>query len=91
LKKRFEVCGTQFEIQNQSMNEEQPTGAHGGGIPPGWDFPEARAAAAEGLDLWLLDSSLKMTPWQRIEENFGLVGLADMVRAALDRGKTANT
>jgi hypothetical protein len=69
------------------MAEEKQIGAHGGGIPPGWDFPEAREAAEKGLDLWLLDSNLKMSPWQRIEENFGVVALADMLRAGLQKAK----
>ena len=64
------------------MTDEQPIGAHGGGIPPGWDFPEAREAAKNGMDLWLLDSSLKKTPWQRIQENFEVAAFAE----ALSRG-----
>lgn len=69
------------------MADEKQLGAHNGGIPPGWDFPEARAAAEEGIDLWLLDSSLKMSPWQRIEENFRFVALADLLRAGLEPAK----
>ena len=72
------VCG---------MEDQKQIGAHGGGIPPGWDFPEARQAAEEGLDLWLLDTSLKQTPWQRIEENFGVVALGDMLREGLKKAK----
>lgn len=71
------------------MEDQKQIGAHGGGIPPGWDFPEARKAAEEGLDLWALDSSLKMTPWRRIEENFGVVVLADMLRRGLKKTKAA--
>lgn len=67
------------------MPEEKPIGAHGGGIPPGWDFPEAREAAEQGLDLWLLDSSLRKTAWERIEENFAIVALADMLSRGLKK------
>ena len=49
------------------MPDEKHLGAHGGGIPPGWDFPEARAAAEQGLDLWLLDRAVKRTPAERLQ------------------------
>jgi hypothetical protein len=73
------------ENEPKSRGEDRASGvgAHGGGIPPGWDFPLARAAAAEGYDLWLLDSSLKMTPWERIQQNFELVAFAEMMQKAL--------
>jgi hypothetical protein len=35
-------------------------------IPPGWDFPEAIEAAAQGADLWKLDMFLKPTVDQRL-------------------------
>jgi hypothetical protein len=62
------------------MPEEKPIGAHGGGIPPGWDFPEARKAAEDGLDLWLLDWSLQRTPWQRIQDGANAARFAFMLR-----------
>ena len=34
-------------------------GAHGGGVPPGWDFAEAHEGAEHGIDLWMLDSTLQ--------------------------------
>jgi hypothetical protein len=43
------------------MEDQKQIGAHGGGIPPGWDFPDARPAAEEGLDLSLLDSTYKQS------------------------------
>lgn len=49
------------------MADEKEIGAHGGGIPPGWDFPEARQAAEEGLDLWLLDSSYRRSMEERLK------------------------
>ena len=51
-----------------AMEDQKQTGAHGGGIPPGWDFPEARQAAEEGLDLWLLDSTYKLSIDQRLKD-----------------------
>jgi hypothetical protein len=65
------------------MADEQPIGAHGGGIPPGWDFPEAHQAARDGVDLWSLDASLKTDPWQRVEESFGVVAMAELLRAGI--------
>jgi hypothetical protein len=62
--------------------EEMQLGAHGGGIPPGWDFPEARAAAAMGLDLWLLDSAMKQTPAERLEAATSGARSLAMLRAA---------
>ncbi len=50
------------------MEDGKAIGAHGGGIPPGWDFPEARMAAEEGIDLWMLDTFLSLTPWQRLQQ-----------------------
>jgi hypothetical protein len=50
------------------MADEKQIGAHGGGIPPGWDFPEARKAAEEGLDLWMLDSTYKLSIDQRLKD-----------------------
>ena len=67
------VCG---------VSEERQTGAHNGGIPPGWDFPEARALAEEGIDLWLLDAAFKMTPWERIKAASSAARLAAMLREA---------
>jgi hypothetical protein len=62
------------------MSQKKFNGAHEGGIPPGWDFPEAREAAAEGIDLWLLDSSLKMSPAERVRAGAGAARLASMLR-----------
>jgi hypothetical protein len=70
------------------MADEPTIGAHGGGIPPGWDFPEAHQAARDGIDLWLLDATLRTDPWQRVEEAFGVVGLAQYLRAGLSPDKT---
>jgi hypothetical protein len=64
------------------MNGKKFNGAHNGGIPPGWDFPEARAAAEEGIDLWLLDSSLKMSAAERMRAGASAARLADMLRKA---------
>ena len=64
------------------MSDEKPIGAHGGGIPPGWDFPEAREAAEQGLDLWLLDSTLKQTPTQRLQSAANGARLIAMLRNA---------
>ena len=49
------------------MADEKQIGAHGGGIPPGWDFPEAREAAEAGLDLWLLDSTYRLSMEKRFQ------------------------
>jgi hypothetical protein len=67
------------------MADEQPIGAHGGGIPPGWDFPEARKAARDGIDLWLLDANLRLTPWQRIEHGIGAAALAELLKTGLSK------
>ncbi|HUS37286.1 MAG TPA: hypothetical protein VM680_18210 [Verrucomicrobiae bacterium] len=67
--------------------EEDTIGAHGGGIPPGWDFPEAHRAAELGVDLWLLDSNLRMTPWQRIEHGFSVAAMAELLRSGLQSPK----
>ena len=64
------------------MSEERQIGAHNGGIPPGWDFSEARAAAAQGIDLWLVDAMQKMTPWERIKAASSAARLAAMLREA---------
>lgn len=57
-------------------------GAHDGGIPPGWDFPEARAAAKEGLDLWLLQTTLRRTPAQRLRDAAGAARLVNKLAKA---------
>lgn len=59
------------------MAGEKQLGAHGGGIPAGWDFPSARAAAEQGEDLWLLDSALNMTPWERMQNGMKPQSLGD--------------
>jgi len=63
-------------------SDERILGAHGGGIPPGWDFPEAHEAARQGIDLWMLDSNLQMTPWDRIRNAASAARFANMLRAA---------
>jgi hypothetical protein len=64
------------------METDRPIGAHGGGIPPGWDFPEARAAAEEGIDLWLLDTNLRKSVWERIRMSASAARLANLLRKA---------
>jgi hypothetical protein len=63
-----------------SMLDEKSLGAHGGGIPPGWDFPEAREAAEQGLDLWLLDSTFRETPTERLRAATGGAHLVQMLK-----------
>jgi hypothetical protein len=65
-----------------SVADEKQLGAHGGGIPPGWDFPEARAAAEQGEDLWLLDAAQRLTPWERMKAAISAARLAAMLREA---------
>jgi hypothetical protein len=62
---------------------EKPIGAHGGGIPPGWEFPEARAAAEDGVDLWMLDSNLRLSIWRRLEENFQFASMIEFLRRGM--------
>ena len=64
------------------MPERKQSGAHDGGIPPGWDFPEAREAAELGEDLWLLDAAQRMTPWERFKAAVSAARLAAMLREA---------
>jgi hypothetical protein len=64
------------------VSDQSRIGPHNGGIPPGWDFPEARAAADQGVDLWLLDAGLKMTPWERVKAASSAARLAGMLRDA---------
>jgi hypothetical protein len=61
---------------------EKPFGAHNAGLPPGWGFPEARAAAEEGMDIWLLDTALSRTPTQRLRLNAQLARTVKMLREA---------
>jgi hypothetical protein len=63
-------------------SHEKQLGAHGGGIPPGWDFPAARQAAEDGLDLWLLDSTMQRTPWERMQDGASAARFAVMLREA---------
>ena len=63
--------------------EEKQLGAHGGGIPPGWDFPEARQAAEQGLDLWLLDSTMRRTTWERMQDAASAARFAAMLQEAV--------
>jgi hypothetical protein len=64
------------------VSDESQIGAHNGGIPPGWDFPEARALAEQGEDLWLLDALQKMTPSERLKATASAARLAAMLREA---------
>lgn len=64
------------------MSDESKIDPHNGGIPPGWDFPEARAAADQGVDLWLLDAGLKMSPSERLKAASSAARLAAMLREA---------
>jgi hypothetical protein len=61
---------------------EKKIGAHGGGIPPGWDTPEARAAAENGEDLWLLDAISRRTPWERFQAAAKAARFMETLRAA---------
>jgi hypothetical protein len=61
---------------------EKAFGAHNAGLPPGWDFPEARAAAEEGLDIWMLDTALSRTPLERLRLNARLARTCKMLREA---------
>jgi hypothetical protein len=63
-------------------NSKGQIGAHNGGIPPGWDFPEARQAAEAGEDIWLLDAAQKLTPWERLKSAISAARLAAMLREA---------
>jgi hypothetical protein len=65
--------------------DHKAIGAHGGGIPPGWDFPEARQVAEEGLDLWLIDSQLKLSFWERIVQNFEVAAMGQMLQDGMGR------
>lgn len=64
------------------MEPDEKIGAHGGGIPPGWDFPEAREAAEMGLDLWLLDSAMRQSPAERLQAAASGARLLAMLRKA---------
>ena len=78
----FQIALTNLHLYISDVSDDRPIGAHNGGIPPGWDFPEARAAAEQGIDLWLLDATQKMTPWERIKAASSAARLAAMLREA---------
>jgi len=44
--------------------------------------PAWRAAVAEGLDMSLVESSLKKTPWERLVEHDEALEFAEMLRKA---------
>ena len=69
------------------MPDEKPIGAHGGGIAPGWDFPEARQAAEDGLDFRLLDYTMGRTPDERLRDAASGTRSLKMLRTA---GKAIN-
>lgn len=45
-------------------------------------LPEWREAAALGVDLHLLEASLRMTPWERVEANRSAAEFAMILREA---------
>lgn len=46
------------------------------------ELPEWREAAALGVDLQLLEASLRLTPWERVEANRNAVALIEFVETA---------
>jgi hypothetical protein len=74
--------GDDYLAETIVIEKKKFNGAHDGGIPPGWDFPEARAAAEEGLDLWLLDSTYRESLEQRFKSAVNGARFAGQLREA---------
>jgi hypothetical protein len=82
LNLHFDISLLKVEKAPEMEGDRKMLGAHDGGIPPGWDFPAARKAAEDGIDLWLLDATLKMSPWERICAAASAARLAEKLRQA---------